>query len=90
MIWVYLGDTKKTKRLLAYAFGITLIAVLFSEFVIPFDIVWVQLILSAGVIGYFIYNGLNSRFPHFFYISLFALGSIAFFYSADYVLNDVM
>ncbi len=90
MIWVYLGDKKKTKRLLIYMFSITLIAVLFSEFVIPFDVVWVQLIFSAFIIGYFIYNGLNSRFPHYFYISLFAIGSIAFFYSADYVLNNVM
>ena len=33
---------------------------------------------------------MNTRFANYFYIALFALGSIAFFYSADYVLNDVM
>lgn len=27
---------------------------------------------------------------HYFYIALFAVGSVLFFYSADYVLNDVM
>ncbi len=90
MVWVYLGDKQKVYKMVVYTVGITLLAFLFSEFVIPFDIVWVQLILSACIIGYLVYNGLNSRFQHYFYIALFALGSISFFYSADYVLNEVM
>ena len=82
------GDVMRL--LLTYVFGITALALLFSEFVIPFDVVWVQLIISACVIGYLVYNAMNTRFANYFYIALFALGSIAFFYSADYVLNDVM
>ena len=90
MVWVYVGDRKRTRLLLAYVFGVTGLALLFSEFVIPFDVVWVQLVLSACVIGYLVYNAMNTRFANYFYIALFALGSIVFFYSADYVLNDVM
>ena len=90
MVWVYVGDKGRTRLLLTYVFGVTGLALLFSEFVIPFDVVWVQLILSACVIGYLVYNAMNTRFANYFYIALFALGSIAFFYSADYVLNDVM
>lgn len=51
---------------------------------------WVQLVLSAGIIGYLVYNSLTSFFSNYLFIALFTIGSIAFFYSADYVLNDVM
>ena len=90
MVWVYVGEKGRMRLLLTYVFGITALALLFSEFVIPFDVVWVQLVISACVIGYLVYNAMNTRFANYFYIALFALGSIAFFYSADYVLNDVM
>ena len=73
-----------------FVLGVTLIVLLFSEFAIPFDIVWVQLILSAGLIAYLVYISMSSRIIHYLFIGLFAVGSIAFFYSANYVLNDVM
>ena len=67
-----------------------LIFALFSTYIIPFDIVWVQLLLCAVMIGFLAYHGLRTRFRNYFLISIFAMGSIAFFYSADYVLNNVM
>ena len=90
MVWVYSGDKERTRLLLTYVLGLTGLVLLFSEFVIPFDVVWIQLVLSACMIGYLIYNAMNTRFSNYLYIAMFALGSIAFFYSADYVLNDVM
>lgn len=90
MIWTFFKDKKMTRRILTYSYGITLLFLLFSEFVIPFDIVWVQLVVCAGLIGYLIYEGLTTRFINYLYIGLFAVGSIMFFYSADFVLNDVM
>ena len=42
------------------------------------------------MIGFLVYQGLRTRFRNYFLISIFSLGSIAFFYSADYVLNHVM
>ena len=90
MVYAYNGDRPHALHLLGLCLGVTVLAFLFSEFVIPFDIVWVQLILSALLIGYLIYNALRTRFITYLYAALFALGSIAFFYSADYVLNDVM
>lgn len=90
MIWSYVKDKRMTRIILTYSFGITLGFLLFSEFVIPFDIVWVQLIMCAGLIGFLIYQGLSTRFINYLYIGLFAVGSIMFFYSADFVLNDVL
>lgn len=90
MVYVYCKDKKKTWMLLGYSLGITLIFLLFSEYVLPFNIEWVQLILIFLLIGYLVYQALNTRIISFLYIGLFTLGSVLFFYSADYVLNDVM
>lgn len=77
-------------RMLAYCLGITAISLLFSKFVIPFDVVWVQLGLSAIMIGILLWRGLGTRIRNYFFIMLFSIGSMAFFYSADHVLNNVM
>lgn len=90
MVYVYCKDKKRSHQILAYTFAITIIFLLFSEFVIPFDIVWVQLVLCAGLIGYLIYHSLSLRMRNYFFVALFALGSVSFFYSANYVLNDMM
>lgn len=76
--------------LLAYALGATVLAVLFSEFVIPFNVVIVQLVVCALMAVFFLLQWLGNRLRNYFYILLFSLGSIVFFYSANYVLNDVM
>lgn len=90
MVYLYCQEKKVTQTILGYGIGITLLALLFSEFVIPFDVVYVQLILSAAMAGYLLYLGLRTRFRNYFYILAFAAGSIIFFYSADYMLNNVM
>ena len=90
MVYTYCHEKQVTRTILGYGIGITLLALLFSEFVIPFDVVYVQLILSAVMIGYLLYLGLRTRFRNYYYILAFAAGSIIFFYSADYMLNNVM
>ena len=90
MVNSYTENKKHALVILCYSVGITLIFILFSTYVIPFDIVWIQLLLSAAMIGFLVYHGLRTRFRNYFLISIFSLGSIAFFYSADYVLNNVM
>jgi rod shape determining protein RodA len=90
MVYVYCKNKLQARAIILYVFVITLAFLLFSEFVIPFDVVWVQIGICAGLIGYLIYQGLSKRINNYFYIVMFALGSIFFFYSADYVLNDVL
>jgi rod shape determining protein RodA len=90
LVDVYCKERKQVLNILAYGIGITLAAFLFSEFVIPFDIVYVQLMICAALIGYLIFQWLSSRINYYMYIALFALGSVCFFYSADYVLNNIM
>ena len=90
MVYEYCQEKSKALHIMASVSVMTLIALLFSKFVIPFDIVWVQLFLSAALVVFLVYNALYSRLRNYFYITLFTIGSIGFFYSADYVLNNVM
>ena len=76
--------------MLGGSFGGTLLALLFSLYVLPFNIVWVQLIITAVIIVYLLVEWLRTRFSNYFFILAFTIGSIAFFYSADYVLNNVL
>lgn len=90
MVNVYCRERKLMWQLLGYCVGITLLFLLFSEYVIPFNIVLVQLVLSALLVGVLLWRALATRFRNYFFIMGFALGSVAFFYSADYVLNNVL
>ena len=90
MVLTYCGDKKKFHHIILVSTGVTLLALLFSKFVIPFDIVWLQMALTAALIGYLVYQGMNLRLRNYFYIALFALGSVIFFNTADYVLNNVL
>jgi len=89
-VWVYCNDRRDALRLLALTVGTTLLALGFSLFVIPFDMVWVQLVTCALLIGYLVWQGLGTRLRNYFWIALFALGSIIFFNMADYGLNHVL
>ena len=84
----------RNKKLMWYmlggSFGATLLALLFSFYVIPFNIIWVQLLITVIIVGYLLVEWLRTRLSNYFFILAFAIGSIAFFYSADYVLNNVL
>lgn len=90
MVFSYSDDKPLAWRLIGLCLGSTLIATLFALYVIPFNIVWVQLLTVAGLIGFLGYLWVRNRSVNYLLIMLFALGSVTFFYSADYVLNNVM
>ncbi len=90
MVWVYCRDRRLMWNIVLYCVGITALFLLFSEYVIPFDIVYVQLAMCVVMIAMLLWRALATRLSAYFLILAFAIGSIAFFYSADYVLNNVM
>ncbi|MCR4920190.1 MAG: rod shape-determining protein RodA [Bacteroidaceae bacterium] len=89
MVWMY-TKRRDVAMVLLSGVGVMAIATLFSRFVIPFDVVWVQLGVSALGILYLLYHALRDRMMSYLYISLFALGAIALHYSAGFVMTDVL
>ena len=87
MVWVYCNQ-RTAWRLFLYCAGITLGLLLLLK--LSIDIVYIQLAMTAVLIGYCIWEGLGTRIHSYFFIALFALGSVGFFYGADFILQNVM
>ena len=90
MVYIYCREKRMAFRMIAFSVLATLAAMLFSMYIYRFDVVWVQLTITVAIIGYLVYQWLSTRFLSFLLIFLFAIGSVVTFYSADYVLNNVM
>ena len=90
MVRSYINDRGRTTRLVALGILLTGLCLLVSKFITAFDVTIVQLILTAALVCWLIYRWLSSRMRNYFYVAIFAVGSVLFFYSVDYVLNDVM
>ncbi|WP_027455038.1 rod shape-determining protein RodA [Xylanibacter brevis] len=90
LIGIYCRNQKQALHCLGLCLGTTLICLLFSVYVIPFDLFWVQMALSLILVGYLLWQALFTRFQNYLWIALFAMGSILFFSSADYALNNIL
>ena len=90
MIWVYKKKWEPVRNIIAGSCIILLAAYFVSEYIVHFNLVWVQWGLCILVIGYLFFLSLSER--HFAYslIALFAIGSIGFLYSSDYFFNKVL
>ena len=65
-------------------------SVLFARYVYPCNAVWAIVFICVASALYLFYISLRDRFLPYCLIALFTLGSMGFFYSADFVLNKVM
>lgn len=90
LVYVYTENKRDSIKILIFSVGFTLVSLMFSLFVIPFDIVFIQLIITSLMIGYLLWQSLATRIRNYMWIALFSLGSVLFFNAADYVLNNVM
>ena len=88
MVWVYCNK-RVAWRMLLYG-GAVMLAALLVFFFLPYNMVYVQLALTLVMIGYLLIEGLGSRLRNYFFIVLFTIGSAAFFYGADFIMQNVM
>lgn len=90
LVYAYGGKKKVGHRILLYGGGSIILAILFSLYVIPFNVVHFLYMECAVLVLYLLYLSFHEHVLHYFYISLFALGSVGFLYSADYVFEEVL
>lgn len=90
LVLVYCKAVREAKYIAFASLGLTAVAILFSQFIIPFDIIWVQIIGLLATVGYMIWLWVRSRIREYMFIILFTIGSAIFFFSASYVLNNIM
>jgi rod shape determining protein RodA len=90
LIFVYCRDRREALRLLGICLGIMLLSLMFSLYVIPFDISYVETVVCVLLILYLVWRFLMTRFRDYLWIAIFSLGSLLFFNLADYGLNNVL
>lgn len=87
---VYCPGTPHARRILIGGGTAIALAWMFSRFVIPFDVSWVQIGVCFGIAGYMGWQALGERIGKYAFIAIFAIGSTAFLYTADYTLNKIL
>lgn len=87
LIWVYCRNARPMRHLLIYGIGGAMVALFVSRFVIPFDISWVLLGLLLLAVFYLLYLALAEHSKRYAYIAGFAVGSLLFFYSTDFLMS---
>jgi len=90
MVYVFCKDLMTTIRIAIYTLVATIVALLVSVFIYPFNIEWVQLAICVFTILYLLYMGLSTRIRPYFFMSVFVLGSLVSFYMSDYALNNIL
>ena len=90
MMWVYTPLRLPFVKVLGYGALAYVLAVLFAKYIFPFNACWIEWIVMLVMICYLIYLALRENLMHYALIALFAMGSVGFFYSVDYVLDEVM
>ena len=98
MIWLFtLGmlriccpRSRHALHLRAVGAGVLTASLLLSLCIVPVDISWALIGLMVYMVGYLAWQSLSERLNSYLLIAVFALGSTAFLYASDYVLNDVL
>ena len=70
--------------------GATILGLLFSEYVIRFNVVWVQVLATIVLVGYLIYLWYETALREYILIALFTAGSALFLFGSSFVLNEMM
>ena len=83
-------EPEHAHRLLFWGTALHVVAYGVSAFVHPFDISWAQLGGCIVMIGYLGMQWIGRRANTYLLISLFAISSVGFLYTSDYVLNNAM
>ena len=87
---VYLPRTPHARRLFFWGVILTAGSLLFSRFVMAFDVAWAMIASCVGMAVYLGWQALGERVGKYAFIALFSLFSTAFLYTADYALNNVL
>ena len=90
MTWVYTRRAAIARIIAGGTLGTLALALAVSEWLVPFNLVWVLWGLCILAVGYLGFLALQSRRSGYLVAAVFALCSIGFLYSSDHVFNSVL
>ncbi|MBE6287193.1 MAG: rod shape-determining protein RodA [Mediterranea massiliensis] len=90
MIGIYRKHWKVVQIILFTSLMAILVAYIVSEYLFPFNLIWVLWGICILLCVYLFFMAFRERILSYFTIMFFAIGSIVFLYSSDYVFNEVL
>ena len=90
LVNAYCKDKGVVRNILIYGGGSIVLAILFSLYVIPFNVIVFLYLESLILVAFLTILSFRKRILGYFFIALFVVGSIGFLYSADYVFEKVL
>lgn len=89
MLYVFCRNWKAVKIMLIFGGGISVLAILFSVYVIPFNVCYVFLGVNILIFLYIIGMAFYYRKLRYWLVGLFALGSTGFYYMCNTLFNSL-
>jgi rod shape determining protein RodA len=83
-------DDSKTVKLILYVSGGTLLAGYILSFYLPVDLSWITIGLVVLISVYLIFLSIKNWVWHYVLTAVFALCSLAFMFSVDYVFSEIL
>lgn len=90
MTWVYTKRSDTARMMAGITACVLILALVVSEWLVPFNLVWVLWGLCAAAFIYLAYLFLQTRRFAYLTTLVFVACSIGFLYSADYMFNSVL
>ncbi|MBQ8676333.1 MAG: rod shape-determining protein RodA [Bacteroidaceae bacterium] len=90
LVWRYCKEPAAVRNLVCFAGGTYLAAILFSAYVIPFNVCIVQIIVNVGAIIYLFVLYVYSHSYKYLLITIFAMLATGFFYGEDLIFHRVL
>lgn len=90
LVNAYCKEKDVVRSIFLYGVGSIALAVLFSLYVIPFNVIGFLFLECLVLIVCLIILSFRRRTLQYLYIAMFVVGSVGFLYSADYVFEEVL
>lgn len=87
---VYLKKERKFRLIVYLTAAVSLLGILFSLYVYPFNVAYLFLGIDIIIALYFIYRWIVMRLSTYIFVALFMLGSIVFLYFSNYIFHSVL
>ena len=89
LVWIERRD-KWAVRILSGAVAVAFLGGWVASFFMPVNYAWIAIGILLASVGYLVFLSVRNWVWHYVLIAAFALGSLAFMYSVDYVFTDIL
>lgn len=90
MIRIYARDARRATVVLVVPLVVTLVSLLAARYFVPFNVGLVQIGLCILIFLYLLVSYLIERRATYIFIALFAVGSVGYYYSCNYVFDNIL